>query len=514
MSEELLPLRDEHLAQYESIINKIRESDKYKKLQKIRESEINEYNAAIAETDSFFSKKLYKEEKKLIRSIFADFEKNVQEIPGATIKKKQNKKNFFQRIFSKKETDFYIPGHVETAFWKELEKPGTFREEYDMGINAYNGKQSTDKSQEEAKIETTYSEKTQENTKQTTNQKANINTNDEALEDNYYNHIANNTGTAEELWNMANQLEKNDKSGEYTKYVPYGIVDRDPTFKPETMLSIIENNANGGYVNEFDGDPSGEIGAYTADVKALGLLVEHNPDLSFSSRLLNTLNKVSKETIACYQEGHTYDKEASTYFSMFALNIIPTYAKCEYNTPKQADLALQNIASITKNLETYERNPHDVINTVHSIVNNSETDKDVATSAFRALNLVSPQNSEEASKMLSLYKTLSLDNPDLAEASISKMRKIFNDFPHDEKLQKECLSTLESLNGFRSTFDEDTQKKLDSHSKSMKSRINAETIKRAQGKETTWKSPTTGSSQRSSTKTQTYSNFGNTYGGR
>lgn len=47
MSEELLPLRDEHLAQYESIINKIRESDKYKKLQKIRESEINEYNAAI-----------------------------------------------------------------------------------------------------------------------------------------------------------------------------------------------------------------------------------------------------------------------------------------------------------------------------------------------------------------------------------------------------------------------------------------------------------------------------------
>ena len=383
-----------------------------------------------------------------------------------------------------------------------------------MGINAYNGKQSTDKSQEESKIETTYSEKTQENTKQTTNQKANINTNDEALEDNYYNHIANNTGTAEELWNMANQLEKNDKSGEYTKYVPYGIVDRDPTFKPETMLSIIENNANGGYVNEFDGDPSGEIGAYTADVKALGLLVEHNPDLSFSSRLLNTLNKVSKETIACYQEGHTYDKEEPTYFSMFALNIIPTYAKCEYNTPKQADLALQNIASITKNLETYERNPHDVINTVHSIVNNSETDKDVATLAFRALNLVSPQNSEEASKMLSLYKTLSLDNPDLAEASISKMRKIFNDFPHDEKLQKECLSTLESLNGFRSTFDEDTQKKLDSHSKSMKSRINAETIKRAQGKETTWKSPTTGSSQRSSTKTQTYSNFGNTYGGR
>lgn len=115
---------------------------------------------------------------------------------------------------------------------------------------------------------------------------------------------------------------------------------------------------------------------------------------------------------------------------------------------------------------------------------------------------------------LSLYKTISLDNPDLAEASIMKMGKIFNDFPHDEKLQKECLSTLESLNGFRSKFDEDAQKKLDSRFKTMKSKIDAETIKRAQGKETTWKAPTTSNSQRSSTNTQTYSNFGNTYGGR
>ena len=346
-------------------------------------------------------------------------------------------------------------------------------------------------------------------------QNANNNTNDKTtLQDKYDSLLANNTGTAEELWNMANQLELNDKSGEYTRYVPYAIVDRDPTFKPETMFGIIANNANEGYASEFKNDPSGEIGSYIADVKALGLLAEHNPDLSSSSRLLSTLNKISKETVACCQEGKSYDKEASTYFSMFALNIIPTYAKCEYNTPKQADLALQNIANITKNLEAYERNPHDIINTVHSIVNNSETDKDVATSAFRALNLVSPQNSEEASKMLSLYKTLSLDNPDLAEASISKMRKIFNDLPHDEKLQKECLSTLESLNGFRSKFDDETKQKLDTHSKSMKSKIDAETIKRAQGKETTWKAPTTSNSQRSSTNTQTYSNFGNTYGSR
>ena len=116
--------------------------------------------------------------------------------------------------------------------------------------------------------------------------------------------------------------------------------------------------------------------------------------------------------------------------------------------------------------------------------------------------------------MLSLYRTLSLENPDLAEASIMKMGKIFNDFPHDEKLQKECLSALEALNGNRSKFDEDAQKKLDSRFKTMKSKIDAETIKRAQGKETTWKAPTTSNSQRCSTNTQSYSNFGNTYGSR
>ena len=384
----------------------------------------------------------------------------------------------------------------------------------------------------DSRIQTVENEKNQENTQQATsnntqsheqqsvdnhsceNQKDENKMNFENLQNKYYDHISNNTGSAEELWNMANHLEQNDKSGEYTKYAPYAIVDRDPTFKPQTMFNIIANNANEGYASDFDNDPSGEIGAYIADVRALASLAEHNPDLSSSSRLLSTLNNISKETVACYQESKAYDKEASTYFSMFALNVIPAYAKCEYNTPKQADIALQNIANITKNLETYERNPHDVINTVHSIVNNSETDKNVATSAFRALNLVSPQNSEEASKMLSLYKTLSLENPDLAEASISKMRKIFNDFPHDEKLQKECLSTLESLNGFRSKFDEDTQKKLDIHSRFMKSKIDAETIKRAQGKETTWKAPTTSNSQRSSVNTQSNFNYNNTYKGR
>lgn len=382
------------------------------------------------------------------------------------------------------------------------------------------------------RIQTAENEKNQENTRQATSnntqsheqqsvdnpssesQKDENKMNFEDLQNKYYDHISNNTGSAEELWNMANHLEQNDKSGEYTKYAPYAIVDRDPTFKPQTMFNIIANNANEGYASDFDNDPSGEIEAYITDVRALASLAEHNLDLSSSSRLLSTLNNISKETVACYQESKAYDKETSTYFSMFALNVIPAYAKCEYNTPKQAEAALQNIANITKNLDTYARNPHDVIYTVHSIVNNSDSDKDVATSVFSAVHLVSPQNFEEASKLLSLYKTISLDNPELAEASISKMHKIFNDFPHDEKLQKECLSTLESLNGFRSKFDEDAQKKLDIHSKSMKSKIDAETIKKAQGKETTWKSPVTSNSQRSSVNTQSNFNYNNTYKGR
>ena len=529
MSEELLPLTDEQLAQYEAVINKIRESKKYKEYLQTQVERRKEVKAAIAEGRLIkIPAKLEKKEKKLIRSMFADFEKVARDIPGATKNRPQSKKNFFQKIFKRKDKDYYVPYHVESAFWKELEQPGTFKEEYNIGVNHYNNQQNSGKPKEETKVETKQSENTQHttsndthsyeqkstNTQSSESTKENNKMNLEELQKKYDDHIFNNTGSAEELWNMANQLEQNDKSREHTRYVPYQIVERDPTFKPETMFGIIANNANEGYASEFKDDPSSEIGSYIADVNALSLLAEHNPNLSSQSRLVNTLNTISKETVACYQEGKSYDKEASTYFSMFALNIIPAYAKCEYNTPKQADLALQNIANITKNLETYERNPHDVINTVHTIVNNSETDKDVATSAFRALNLVSPQNSEEASKMLSLYKTLSLDNPDLGVGAIGKMKRIFNDFPHDEKLQKECLNTLESLNGFRSKFDEDTQKKLDIHSKSMKSKIDAETIKRAQGKETTWKAPTTSNSQRSSTNTQTYSNFGNTYGGR
>lgn len=368
----------------------------------------------------------------------------------------------------------------------------------------------------ESKLQIVENNKNKENNQQlnTENNKDTIGTdNMQNLSDKYFNLIETNTGTAEELWNMAERLEQNDKDGEYTKYAPYAIVDRDPTFMPQRMFNTIASNANNGYVDEFNNDLSGEIGAYIADVHALDLLAEHNPDLASSSRLLNTLNKISKETVNIYK-GDENNAEVRNMFETFAINAIPAYGKCKYDTPKQATVALDNVTNIAKNLDTYARNPHDVINTVQSIVNNSDSDKDVAKSAFSALNLVYPQNSEEASKMLSLYRTISLENPDMAEASIMKMHKIFKNFSQDEKIQRECLSTIQNLNGFRGQFDKETQQKIDIYSKSMKNTIDAETIKRVQGKETNWKSPTTSNSQRSYTNTQSHSNFGNTYGGR
>lgn len=328
----------------------------------------------------------------------------------------------------------------------------------------------------------------QEQKSENKNDNNNDNNNISSLQDKYYDLISTNKGTAEELWNMANQLEQNDKDGEYTKYAPYAVVERDPTFKSQTMFNIIASNANYGYADSSN--PSDEIGAYVADANALSLLAKHNPDIASSSRLLNTLNKISKETISCYDKGKTNDKEASTYFSMFALNIIPAYGKCSYDTPKQAITALDNIANITKNLDEYARNPHDIINSTYSIVNSCESDKDLAKSAFRAVNLVTPQNSEEATKLLSLYKTISLDNPDLAEASMAKIHNIFKSFPEHELIQKECLSTIEALNGFRSRFDEDTQKKIDLFTKSERNTINAQTMLRKSGQQTTWKPQT------------------------
>lgn len=78
MSEELLPLTDEQLAQYEAVINKIRESKKYKEYLQTQVERRKEVKAAIAEGRLIkIPEKLAKKEKKLIQSIYADFEKRL-----------------------------------------------------------------------------------------------------------------------------------------------------------------------------------------------------------------------------------------------------------------------------------------------------------------------------------------------------------------------------------------------------------------------------------------------------
>ena len=442
------------------------------------------------------------------------------------------------RKMSASEYANYVISSMDTSKLQELQKYSSAIERLSMeysslsignlqqkGYDDENIFFKTIKNALDSRIKTAENEKNQEATQQTTsnnnqthepnstdtlsteNQKSENKITLEEIQKKYYNHIDNNTGSADELWHMANYLEQNDKSGEYTKHIVYAVVDRDPTFNSETMLGIVSRNVFDGYT---DFDAEDEIRNYSKDAEVIGLLAEHNPNLS-SASLLSTLNKISKETVSCYAD-NIDNNDVRTAFSTAALTIIPAYGKCEYDTPKQAETALQNITHITKSLDAIERNPHDVINSVYSIVNNTDGDKNVAKSAFEAVNLIAPQNSEEASKLLSLYKTISLDNPDMAEALVMKMRNIFNNFPEDEKLQKECLSTLETLKGFSSRFDEETKQKIDVHSKSMKSKIDAETIKRAQGKETAWKAPAAGNPQRNSTNTQF--NYNNRYSGR
>lgn len=136
MTDKIPELTEEQLQQYLNTINKIRKSKKYKNFEKIREIEKNEYKASIAENRPIkFSKQHDRERKKLIKSIFADFEKFAKNIPGATKSRPQSKQNLFQKIFKRKNKDYYIPGHIEMAFWKELEQPGTFKEEYSMRTN-------------------------------------------------------------------------------------------------------------------------------------------------------------------------------------------------------------------------------------------------------------------------------------------------------------------------------------------------------------------------------------------
>ena len=365
----------------------------------------------------------------------------------------------------------------------------------------------------------------QTNTENSTTEKTGL-YNDPLMEQ--YIELKLNTDTpvsVSELWEKAKHLynsHTDDNSSEaFIAGEACEMAHRDPKFNPSEMLLKIQDGVRMGFTQE-NWEPIDEIHAYRYAAEAVANIAENNhSSKEVTTTSLLVLNNMQKECLnfeETFAKANPYGEERLQN-QIVASEIMNGYAKVGYDTPVQAKNALDKVAQLSK---VYSGN---TVETAYSIVNKSESSPDVAESAFKLLNGVKPNSSDEASKMLKLYKNISLDNPELAEASVQKMLKIFKDFPSDEKLQKECLSTLQSLNGFRGKFDEDTQKKIDSFSKTMKNHIDAQTIQRAQGKPTTWTQPSstagnansnqpTNDDERSAHKEETFEEMITRYSGR
>lgn len=290
-----------------------------------------------------------------------------------------------------------------------------------------------------------------------------------------------------ELWEKAKHLynsHTDDNSSEaFIAGEACEMAHRDPKFNPSEMLLKIQDGVRSGFTQE-KWEPIDEIYAYIYAAEAVANIAKNNKSSEEITKIsLLVLNNMTKECLPleeAFAKNNPYGEERLQN-QIFASEIMNGYAKVGYDTPFQAKKALDEVAKLSK------VSSDNTIETIYSIVNNSESSQDVAKSAYISLNGVKPNSSEEASKMLKLYKSISLDNPDLAGTSVIKMYQLFKGFPSDEKLQKECLSTLQSLNGYRSIFDEDTKKKIDDFSQKMKNRIDAQTIQRARvTKPTTW----------------------------
>jgi len=318
----------------------------------------------------------------------------------------------------------------------------------------------------------------------------------------YHRLIDDDSKSAKDLWEKPQQI--------FSKYPNENQTDidnfqdgnacwvalRDPKFNSHEMLTRISNGVQGGFGGE---DTSEEISMYQLAADAVANIGAANKsDADITKRAKTILHSITKECLnidKSFNEGKISGADGLDNLEL-ASHIMDSYAKIGYDTPFQAKSALDDVAQLSK------VNSDKTLNAVYSIVNSGiEGNADVASSAFYTLRNVKVSNTEDASKMLKLYKTLSVDNPELAEASVMAMHKIFKQFPNDEKLQRECLSTLQSLNGYRSKFDEDTQKKIDSFSKFMGNSIEAQTILQKQGKPTTWTKPETATGNGENTST-------------
>ena len=175
--------------------------------------------------------------------------------------------------------------------------------------------------------------------------------------------------------------------------------------------------------------------------------------------------------------------------------LIEDLGKKEYDTSEQVKTALTTISGMLS-----QDNSEKTIDAVFSIVNSgyeqdSATEKDIALLTHGILKKTKPQSEEQASKVLKLCRSICLSEPNLAEDAVGTMSKVFRGFSESEKVQRECLSTLESLNAVRSTFDESTISQMDEKKTMMQNTIKAQEVKILRGDKTTWKKQVSGNTE-------------------
>lgn len=274
------------------------------------------------------------------------------------------------------------------------------------------------------------------------------------------------------LWEAAKAMEKNNPEGRYTSYAVTEVINRDPKFNPHEMLAKINDDVTRGYF-ETDGgrrDEITEIADYRAAARDIERLVANNPDIS-NTRALLTLNRISKDILG-YNTSEDFELEDTQRNAI--IQTISAYQQCSYQTPSLAVTAINNIRQLSKvgKLPGVIYDTLGTINAVHAIFNKSKPNKDIAKASLMALKDTTPLVSVEAEKMLSVYRKIGMENPEMGDMVAMNILKTFKQCS-EENIKKECLKTLTNLNTFRGHFfDKDTQQKINQFSQYMKRQMN------------------------------------------
>lgn len=274
------------------------------------------------------------------------------------------------------------------------------------------------------------------------------------------------------LWEAAKAMEKNNPEGRYTSYAVSEVINRDPKFNPHEMLAKINDDVTRGYF-ETDGgrrDEITEIADYRAAARDIERLVANNPDIS-NTRALLTLNRISKDILG-YNTSEDFELEDTQRNAI--IQTISAYQQCSYQTPSLAVTAINNIRQLSKvgKLPGVIYDTLGTINAVHAIFNKSKPNKDIAKASLMALKDTTPLVSVEAEKMLSVYRKIGMENPEMGDMVAMNILKTFKQCS-EENIKKECLKTLTNLNTFRGHFfDKDTQQKMNQFSQYMKRQMN------------------------------------------